>query len=399
MADVAPLDPTVQVASGIGEPDLDLAVEDVHGPSGGSPDGVDENAGSDAEDNSGHGTGAVIAALLANLAVAAAKFVAFAFTSSSSMLAEAVHSVADSGNQLLLLLGGRRARKAADEEHPFGYGRERYFWGFIVALVLFSVGSMFAVYEGIHKIEHPEQVDRPAWAFGILGFALVAEALSFRTAMAAARKLRGSASTWQFIRRAKSPELPVVILEDFAALTGLVLALGGVTAAVVTKDGVWDGYGTLSIGVLLGIVAIVLVVEMKSLLIGESASRREIEAMRAAIEVEPEVVRIIHLRAEHIGPEELLVGIKIEFLHELTVVEVSATIDRVERSIRAGVPSARVIYIEPDVHRDHYGRMTYVDEHAGHIDRHDPDYATITGQHKAIDLDDDIWVESDSSDT
>jgi len=400
MADVVTPDPDAHPVSD-GEP-RDL-VPPAHEPpppgaSGGDHGGGDiqeagEKAETSADDHGGHGTGAVIAALLANMAVAVAKFVAFAFTGSSSMLAEAVHSVADSGNQLLLLLGGRRARKVADEEHPFGYGRERYFWGFIVALVLFSVGSLFAIYEGIHKIEHPEKVESPALAFGILGFAIVAEALSFRTAMRAARRIRGTASTWQFIRRAKSPELPVVLLEDFAALTGLFLALGGVTAAVVTRDGVWDGYGTLSIGVLLGIVAIILVVEMKSLLIGESASRKEIEAIRAAIEVEPEVIRVIHLRAEHIGPEELLVGIKVEFLHELTVVEVSATIDRVERSIRAGVPSARVIYIEPDVHRDHYGRSTYVDEHAGHIDRDDPDYAVITGQHRAIDLDDDIWVQ------
>jgi cation diffusion facilitator family transporter len=340
---------------------------------------------------SGHGTRAVIAALLANLAVAVAKFVGFTFTGSSSMLAEAVHSVADCGNQGLLLLGGRRAKKAADEEHPFGYGRERYFWGFVVALVLFSLGSLFALYEGVHKVRHPEPIDSPAWALGILGFAMLAEAFSFRTAMKEARKLRGSASLWQFIRRAKTPELPVVILEDAGAMCGLVFAMAGVSLAVITEDGRWDGYGSLCIGVLLGIIALILVIEMKSLLIGESASRKEIEAMRAAIEIEPEVIRIIHFRAEHIGPEELLVGIKLEFLHELTVVEVSATIDRVERNIRAGVPTARIIYIEPDVHRDHYGQATYVPEHAGHIDPDDPDYAAITGAYDRPDVSDDIW--------
>jgi cation diffusion facilitator family transporter len=327
----------------------------------------------------GHGTKAVIAALLANLAIAVAKGFGFAITGSSSMLAESVHSVADSGNQGLLLLGGRRAKKAATESHPFGYGRERFFWGFVVALVLFSLGSLFAIYEALHKLEHPEPVDSPAWALGILGFALVAEGLSFRTAMKEADRLRGDASYWRFIRRAKQPELPVVLLEDLGALVGLTLAFAGVTTAVITDDGRWDGYGTLSIGILLGIIAIVLVVEMKSLLIGESATRKEVEAIRAAIEIDPDVTQVIHLRTEHLGPEELLVGAKVEFLHELTVVEVSAAIDRVERAIRSGVPSARVIYIEPDVHHDH--RATeFVEEHAGHIDPSDPAYADITGR-------------------
>jgi cation diffusion facilitator family transporter len=390
-------DPSASPLAGDGTPvahggahDEDL-YEGTHGKNENDQRDAGEDEGTVAGGVHEHGTGAVVAALLANLAVAAAKVVAFVFTRSSSMLAEAVHSAADTGNQALLLLGGKRARQAADREHPFGYGRERYFWGFVVAMVLFTVGALFAIYEGLHKIEHPEKITNPAWALGVLGFAIVAESVSFRTALRAADKIRGEASIWQFIRRAKSPELPVVILEDFAALTGLVLALGGVGAAIVTKDGRWDGYGTLAIGVLLAIVAIVLVVEMKSLLIGESASRKTIEAMEAAISVEPEVVRIIHLRAEHIGPEELLVGMKLEFLHELTVVEVSATIDRVERSIRAGVPEARIIYIEPDVHRDHRGLATYVAEHEGHIDRRDPDYAAITGQVPVIDVSDDIW--------
>ncbi len=339
----------------------------------------------------GHGTKAVIAALVANLAIAIAKFGGFLVTGSSSMLAESVHSIADSGNQCLLLLGGRRAKQAADGSHPFGYGRERYFWGFVVALVLFTLGSLFAIYEGLHKIEHPEKLTSPEWAIGILLFAMVAEGFSFRTAVREADKLKGDASYWQFIRRAKSPELPVVLLEDFGALVGLVLAMAGVTMTVVTDDGRWDGYGTLSIGILLGIVAIILVVEMKSLLIGESASKKDVEAMRAAIEIEPEVVRVIHFRAEHIGPEELLVGAKVEFLHELTVVEVSQAIDRVERNIRANVPTARVIYLEPDVHDEHRARGGYVAEHEGRISPDDPDYASITGQHRAIAPDDDIW--------
>lgn len=338
----------------------------------------------------GHGTKAVIAALASNLTIAAAKFVGFAITGSSSMLAEGVHSVADSGNQGLLLLGGRRAKKAATHEHPFGYGRERYFWGFVVALVLFSLGSLFAIYEGIHKLEHPRPVESPAWALGILGFAIVAEGLSFRTAVREADKIRGRSGYWQFIRRAKQPELPVVLLEDFGALIGLVFAMAGVSIAVITGDGRWDAYGTLAIGGLLGVIAMILVVEMKSLLIGESATNRQVEAIRAAIEIEPDVLRVIHLRTEHLGPEELLVGAKVEFLHELTVAEVASTIDRVERTIRAGVPSARVIYIEPDVHQEH--RVPgFVEAHEGHIEPDDPAYVNITGQVPAVDAD--IWVE------
>ena len=345
----------------------------------------------------GHGTSAVIAALLANAAVAIAKFAGFLVTGSSSMLAESVHSVADSGNQALLLLGGSRAKKAADREHPFGYGRERYFWGFVVALVLFTLGSVFAIYEGVHKIEHPEELTSPQWAIGILLFAVVAEGLSFRTAKKQVDAIRGDASYWTFIRRAKSPELPVVLLEDFGALVGLVLAITGVGLAVVLDEPVFDGIGTVAIGVLLGIIAVILVWEMKSLLIGESASRKDIEAMRAAIEIEPEVMRVIHFRAEHIGPDELLVGAKVEFQHELSVAEVSRAIDRVERNIRANVTTARVIYLEPDVHDDHRITGGYVEPHAGHISRHDPDYASITGQHRAIVVDDDIWTDSDES--
>lgn len=339
----------------------------------------------------GHGTKAVVAALASNAAIAAAKFAGFLVTRSSSMLAESVHSVADSGNQALLLLGGRRARRAADEEHPFGYGRERYFWGFVVAMVLFVLGSLFAIYEGLHKIEHPEKLKSPEWAIGILLFAVVAESLSFRTAVREAKAIKGEASYWQFIRRAKSPELPVVLLEDLGALVGLMLALAGVGLAVATGDGVWDGYGTLGIGVLLGIIAVILVVEMKSLLIGESAARKDLEAMRAAIEIDPDVIKLIHLRAEHLGPDELLLGAKVEFLHTLRIPEVSAAIDRVERNIRAAVPAARIIYLEPDVARERRVVEEYVPDLVGHIDPDDPDYAVITGQVPVVDPDDDIW--------
>lgn len=356
----------------IDQPDLDADL---------APTGPGRHAKREA--GHGHGTRAVIAALLANLLIAAGKFVGFAFTGSSSMLAEGVHSVADTGNQGLLLLGGRRAKKAADEEHPFGYGRERYFWAFVVAVMLFSLGSLFACFEGIHKIQHPEHITRPAWAFGVLGFSMLMEAMSFRTARHESQDAKGDATYRQFIRHAKIPELPVVLLEDAGALVGLALALGGVVASVVTKNGIWDGYGTLAIGVLLGIIAIVLAVEMKSLLIGESASRKQRESIKAAIEIEPDVIQMIHLRTEHLGPDELLVCAKVEFLPELTVVEVADAINRVERNVRENVPEARVMYLEPDVHDDHR-RRTYVTAHEGRLEPDDPLWAEITGEQLAI---------------
>ncbi|HEU5152985.1 MAG TPA: cation diffusion facilitator family transporter [Iamia sp.] len=296
-----------------------------------------------------HGTKAVIAAMLANAAIAVAKLVAFLVTGASSLLAESIHSVADTGNQGLLLLGGRRAKRTADELHPFGYGRERYFWSFVVALVLFVLGAVFAIYEGIHKIEHPEPLENPIWAYGVLGFALVVEGLSFRTAVSEANEVRRRATWRQFIRNAKSPELPVVLLEDSGALAGLVIALAAITTSEVTGDPIWDGIGTLAIGILLAVIAVVLVVEMKSLLIGESASRKDVETIRAAVEIDPAVQRLIHMRTQHQGPEELLVGMKVELDHTLTFPEVSEVVNRIERNVRRAVPMARLMYIEPDV--------------------------------------------------
>jgi cation diffusion facilitator family transporter len=312
----------------------------------------------------GHGNKAVIAALFANLGIAIAKFVGFLFTGSSSMLAESVHSVADTGNQGLLLLGGKRARKKATPAHPFGWGRERYFWSFVVALVLFSLGSMFAIYEGIHKLQHPEEIDSPEWALGILFFAILLEAYSFRTAIVETNKVKGDVTYRQFIRHSKTPELPVVLLEDLGAMVGLVLAFFAVVTAVVTENGAWDGYGTLAIGVLLGIIAIVLAIEMKSLLIGESAAPKQEEAIRGAIEIEPGVLGVIHMRTEHLGPDELLVCAKVEFMHDLSFPEIAEAVNRVENNIRANVPEARVIYLEPDVSDEHrVGPM--VPEHGG----------------------------------
>ncbi|MFC6087460.1 cation diffusion facilitator family transporter [Sphaerisporangium aureirubrum] len=302
--------------------------------------------------SAGGGTRAILAALAANLAIAVAKFVAFIFTGSSSMLAESVHSVADSGNQALLLLGDRRSRRRENRRHPFGYGRERYFYAFVVAVVLFTIGAVFSLYEGIEKIGHPHKVEAPIWAFGVLVFAIVAESFSFRTAIKESLLVKGNVSWVTFIRRAKAPELPVVLLEDLGALLGLVFALFGVTMAVVTGNGVWDGVGTLMIGVLLAIIAVILALETKSLLIGESATPEAEEKICAALESAPEVERVIHMRTLHLGPEELLVAAKIAVRHDDSAAEVARGIDEAERRIREAVPIARVIYIEPDLYRE-----------------------------------------------
>ena len=297
----------------------------------------------------GGGNKAIIAALSANLGIAVTKFIAFLLTSSSSMLAEAVHSVADSGNQLLLLVGGRRARRAADEEHPFGYGRERYMYAFIVAIVLFSLGGLFALYEAWHKFADPHPIESWQWVpLAVLVAAIVMEGLSFRTAIGEANHTRGKQGWVSYIRTAKAPELPVVLLEDFGALIGLVLALFGVSMTLVTGDGRWDAVGSGAIGLLLVVIAIVLAVETKSLLLGESASRKDVDAIRAAL-VGPGVPSVIHLRTLHLGPEELLVAAKIEVPAASTAADVAEAIDAAEQRVRAAVPIARVIYLEPDL--------------------------------------------------
>lgn len=297
------------------------------------------------------GTKAIVAALGANLAIAVAKFVAFAFSGSSSMLAEGVHSLADSGNQGLLLLGGKKAKREATPEHPFGYGRERYIYGFLVSIVLFTIGGVFALYEGYEKIKHPHDVEHWYWPVGVLIFAIIAEGFSFRTAIKESNEIRGKLSWSQFVRRAKAPELPVVLLEDFGALVGLVLALGGVGLALLTGDGVWDGIGTLCIGVLLVLIALVLAAETKSLLLGEAADVTEVAKIREAVVDGETVTGLIHMRTLHLGPEELLVAAKIAVQHDDTAVEVARAIDAAEARIREAVPIARVIYLEPDILR------------------------------------------------
>jgi cation diffusion facilitator family transporter len=296
-------------------------------------------------------TRAILAAFLANLGIAVVKFVAFLFTGAASMLAESIHSVADTGNQALLALGGRSGRRAPTAEHPFGFGRERYFWAFLVAVVLFTVGSLFALFEGYEKLRHPHQIDAPAWAFAALLAAIALESWSLRTAVHEAGKVRAGQSWWAFIHRSKSPELPVVLLEDVGALLGLACALTGVSLAVVTGQSRFDAVGSIAIGLLLGVIAVTLGTEMRSLLIGEAAGQAEVAAIRAALVDGPMVRRLIHMRTLQLGPDELLVGAKVEFDPALTLVEVAQAIDEAERRVRAKVPSARVIYLEPDCYR------------------------------------------------
>jgi len=297
------------------------------------------------------GTKAVVAALMANTGIAISKFVAFAITGSTSMLSEAIHSVSDSLNQVLLLVGGKRSEREANEQYQFGYGRVRYIYGFIVAIVLFVIGGVYSLYEGWHKWSHPEAIHNFGIAIGVLLIAIILESLSFRTAITEANKVRGSRSFPQFIQDARQPELPVILLEDFGALIGLIFALIGVSLAVITGDGRWDGMGAMAIGSLLIVIAVILVREMTSMLVGESALPEEYEAVKAALESAPLVERVIHLRTLHVGPDSLLIGAKIAITHSQTAEDIANGIDEAERLLRAAVPSAQYVFLEPDFDR------------------------------------------------
>ncbi|SDR90458.1 cation diffusion facilitator family transporter [Agrococcus carbonis] len=297
-----------------------------------------------------HGTKAVIAAFLANTGIAITKFIAWFFSGSASMLAEAIHSVADAGNQLLLLLGGRLAKKQATPDHPFGYGRERYIWAFIVALVLFSVGGLFSIYEGVSKLQHPHEIEVPWLPLTVLGIAIVLESFSIRVAIREANQVRGTTRWWEFIRKAKSPELPVILLEDLAALLGLSFAFVAVGLSVLTGNPVFDAIGTLMIGTLLILVAAVLAVEMKSLLIGEGATREDQQRIQRVLNANPGVESLIHMKTLYLGPDELMIAAKVAFPPQSDIEHVARTINDLEGQLRAEVPQARVIYIEPDLY-------------------------------------------------
>ncbi len=294
------------------------------------------------------GTKAVVAALMANTGIAISKFVAFAITGSASMLSEAIHSVADSLNQVLLLVGGKRSQRAADDHYQFGYGRVRYVYGFLVAIVLFMVGGIYSLYEGWHKWTHPEPVHDFGIAIAVLSVAIILESFSFRTAIIEANKVRGKRSFAKFVKDARQPELPVILLEDFGALIGLVFALLGVSLAVVTGDGRWDGMGAMAIGSLLIVIALILVREMSGMLVGEGALPEEYDAVKAALESAPLVERVIHLRTLHVGPDALLVGAKIAIRHQESAQDIARGIDEAERLLRIAVPSAQYVFLEPD---------------------------------------------------
>jgi cation diffusion facilitator family transporter len=295
---------------------------------------------------------AVVAALAANLGIAIAKFAAFLLTGSASMLAESVHSVADTGNETLLLIGRGRSRRARTAEHPFGFGRERYFYAFVVAVMLFTVGSVFSIYDGIHKIMSPGHLDSPVIAYAVLGLSMVLESLSLRTGIREANEVRQKGHGWrQFVHMTKSPELPVVLLEDTAALLGLVFAFLGVLLSQLTGHEQWDGAGSVGVGVLLACAAFIVGYETKSLLIGESASDETQARIVAALEGGPEKYRLIHLRTSHIGPESLLVAAKIGVAADLTAADLAVGIDAAEKRVRAAVPIAETIYLEPDIYR------------------------------------------------
>lgn len=295
------------------------------------------------------GIRAVIAALVANLGIAASKFVAFAFTGSSSMLSEAIHSLADSGNQVLLLIGNRRSKQGADAQHNFGYGRRRYVYGFLVAIVLFLVGGLFSLYEGLHKWQHPEPLTDWWIAIVVLLVAIALEAMSFRTALKEANRSRGRRSLARFVKDARQPELPVILLEDLGALVGLAFALIGVSLAVITSNGRFDALGAMAVGLLLVVIAIFLAVEMTAMLVGEAALPEEVAAIRAALESAGGVERVIHLRTVHVGPDELLVAAKIGIGRESTGAQIVRDIDAAERAVRTAVPTARYIFLEPDI--------------------------------------------------
>ena len=292
---------------------------------------------------------AIIAALLANLGIAITKFIAYVFSGSASMLAESVHSLADSGNQLLLIIGGRRARREATPEHPFGYGRSRYVYAFIVSVVLFTVGGVFSVYEGLDKLGHPHELENVWLPILVLSVAIVLESFSLATAVRESKKVKGKQSWIQFIKHAKSPELPVVLLEDVAALLGLVFALTGVGLSVITGNPVFDAYGTLAIGALLVVVAVILGLEMGSLLIGEGAQPDEVAAIRKALLSAKGVTAVIHMKTLYVGPEELMVAAKIGVQANSTGAEIAAIINAAEEAMRKQLPVAQLIYLEPDI--------------------------------------------------
>lgn len=299
-----------------------------------------------------HSTSHIIQSLVANLIIAVAKGVAAVFTRSGAMLAETLHSLADCGNQLLLLLGVRLSRRPPDEKHPLGYGRSLYFWSFMVALLLFTGGGVFSLYEGLHKLGHPEAVENPWLGVAILGFSLVIEGWATISNITEMNRRRGELPFFQYLRESKDSDLVVVFGENSAAVLGLALALVALGLASVTGDPRWDAIGTLAIGVVLIGVAVFLAIEVKSLLVGEAADPAITRAVEALAVEDPKVTRVLRLITVQQGPGEVLVAMKLGFLSGMTFEEVSATINGFETRLRARCPEVKWSFVEPDVPRD-----------------------------------------------
>jgi cation diffusion facilitator family transporter len=293
----------------------------------------------------------VVAALLINLLIAAFKFVAAFFSRSSAMLAEACHSLADTTNQIFLLIGMRRSARPPDEEHPFGYGPETYFWAFMVALSIFALGGGFSVHEGIEKIlhrHHPgEALGDPRWAYAILGVSIVLESYSLIVAMREFRHIRAGRGIRRTLSEARDPTVLTIMFEDVAALFGLGVALAGILLTHVTGNVVYDGAASVLVGVALGAVAFVLARDAKSLLIGEGMPAADLEKIRRIVQAHPDVLDIIHLRTMHLGPEEVMLAIKIRFVATLDVRALEIKINDIEAALRAELPRLRRIYVEP----------------------------------------------------
>lgn len=297
-------------------------------------------------------TKSVVVALAANAGIAAAKFVGYLVTGSSSMLAESVHSLADTVNEVLLMVGKRVALRRPDALHQFGYGRSRYFYSFVVALLVFVLGAVAAMYEGYRKLTHPEPLTDAGVAIAILVVAAVMEGFSLRTVLTESKRLKGSDGWWQFIRNSRTPEPPVVLLEDSAALVGLAMAFAGVTLTAVTRNPVWDAVGTLGIGALLAAIAIVLIVETHSLLIGEGATTNQCKMIRSALQRSEYVNSVVDLRTEYLGPDQMVVAAKVVFGPQQDFATAADVIRKAEARVRETVPAVRVVYIQPEVEPD-----------------------------------------------
>ncbi|MDE0132526.1 MAG: cation diffusion facilitator family transporter [bacterium] len=290
---------------------------------------------------------AIIAALVANSTIAVAKFFAFLITGSAAMLAEAIHSVADSSNQGLLLYGSRAARQPADMSHPFGRGKEVYFWGFLVAVMLFFGGGVWAFLHGWEAIAHAEPLGDLRASFIVLSLALVLESISFGVALREFNRHRGTKPMWRAIRESKDASLIVILLEDTAAMLGLIFALVGTTLASTTGDSRWDGAASLLIGVMLAVVAVLLAAEIKALLIGEAAGRQERALIRAVLLGMDEVTGVGRLLTMHLGPDDLLVNVEVDFVESLGTLEIADAITKAEQAIREKIPVAGNIFVEP----------------------------------------------------